>query len=103
MRTLSMRERKRRTVRWVKIGAGWFLLALGVAGLFLPFIQGLLCIAVGLTVLSSEYEWARVWLVRVKRRLRMDDKAKKPKPWSALPNAIAVSPGVRDDPSLEKP
>jgi uncharacterized membrane protein YbaN (DUF454 family) len=32
---------------------GWFLVGLGVVGLFLPFLQGLLFIMIGLAILSS--------------------------------------------------
>ena len=93
-----MSEQKRRTMRWVKIGAGWFLLALGVAGLFLPFIQGLLCIAAGLTLLSTEYEWARVWLARVKQRLRVHPRTRDVEPRSAQPTVLSIRPIAPDDP-----
>jgi uncharacterized protein len=39
-----------------EIGAlilGWFLVGLGVVGLFLPFLQGVLFIMIGLAILSS--------------------------------------------------
>jgi len=55
--------------RWLKIGAGWCLLVVGVAGLFLPVMQGLLCIASGLTLLSTEYRWAAACLEAVKRKI----------------------------------
>jgi uncharacterized membrane protein YbaN (DUF454 family) len=32
---------------------GWFLVGLGIVGLFLPFLQGVLFIMIGLTILSS--------------------------------------------------
>lgn len=48
-------QRGRGLKRWLKVGLGWCLLVVGVAGLFLPVIQGLLCIASGLTLLSTEY------------------------------------------------
>jgi uncharacterized membrane protein YbaN (DUF454 family) len=38
---------------------GWSLMGLGVAGLFLPILPGILLILIGLTVLSTEYHWAR--------------------------------------------
>jgi hypothetical protein len=65
-----MTAQKRGFKRWVKVGVGWSLLIVGVAGLFLPVIQGLLCIASGLTLLSTEYRWAGACLEWVKRRLR---------------------------------
>jgi hypothetical protein len=45
-----------------------------VAGLFLPVIQGLLCIAGGLTLLSTEYRWAAVCLASVKRKMPLRKK-----------------------------
>jgi len=37
---------------------GWMFLIAGIAGLFLPFLQGILFIFVGLVILSSQYQWA---------------------------------------------
>jgi hypothetical protein len=71
-----MTERKRQVKRWLKVGAGWCLLVIGVAGLFLPVIQGLLCIASGLTLLSTEYRWAGVCLDWVKRKIHLRRKEK---------------------------
>lgn len=48
--------------------AGWVFLILGIAGLFLPFLQGILFILIGLSLLSHEYHWAREILIRLKRR-----------------------------------
>ena len=38
--------------------AGWGSLLLGIAGLFLPVIQGWFFILLGLVLLSGEYVWA---------------------------------------------
>lgn len=48
--------------------SGWFLLILGVAGLFLPFLQGVLLLAAGLLILSSEYRWAQKALLWVQQK-----------------------------------
>ncbi|MBI3785079.1 MAG: PGPGW domain-containing protein [Deltaproteobacteria bacterium] len=50
-------------------------LILGVIGLFLPFLQGILFLVIGLTLLSSESERARRWLewLRVKAKLKARD------------------------------
>ena len=48
-----------RAKNWFKLILGWIFLVLGVAGLVLPFLQGILFIAIGLWLLSSESEWAR--------------------------------------------
>lgn len=39
---------------------------LGVVGIFLPFLQGMLVLLVGITILSMEYAWARkvLWKLR---------------------------------------
>ena len=47
---------------------GWAFIALGIAGLFLPFLQGILFLLVGLTVLSVEHDWARRWIRKVLQR-----------------------------------
>jgi uncharacterized membrane protein YbaN (DUF454 family) len=45
---------------------GWMLLVIGIVGLFLPFLQGILFIFVGLIILSSQYEWAGKVLVKAR-------------------------------------
>jgi len=47
---------------------GWTLIGFGVVGLFLPILQGVLFILLGLYVLSRESETARGWLHRVRGR-----------------------------------
>jgi hypothetical protein len=47
-------------------GAGWLLVAGGIAALVLPG-PGLLALAAGLALLSQQYEWARRRLEPVKR------------------------------------
>jgi uncharacterized protein YqgC (DUF456 family) len=56
-------------MRHVKIALGWLLLIAGVAGLFLPFLQGLLLIAAGLLILSAEYKWAQSALDALRQKL----------------------------------
>lgn len=48
--------------------AGWSFIALGIAGLFLPVLQGILFLLIGLTILSKEYRWARHWIVKLRRK-----------------------------------
>ncbi len=45
-----------RVKRWTILGAGTVLVLLGILGLFLPVLQGILLLFLGLLVLS--YEWA---------------------------------------------
>ncbi|HYG98849.1 MAG TPA: PGPGW domain-containing protein [Terriglobales bacterium] len=47
---------------------GWAFILVGIAGLFLPFIQGVLCILIGLIILSGEYVWAHKLLQKLKTR-----------------------------------
>jgi len=42
--------------------SGWILLALGLLGLVLPFLQGVLFLALGLFILRDQHGWAaRRW------------------------------------------
>jgi hypothetical protein len=50
---------------WLVFGLGWIFLGLGLAGLFLPGLQGVLFLAVGLVLLSREAAWARRWRDRL--------------------------------------
>ncbi len=47
---------------------GWAFIVIGIIGLFLPVLQGVLCLMIGLIILSTEYHWARRLLERVKTR-----------------------------------
>lgn len=58
----------RRLKRWLVLIAGWGFVALGVAGLILPFLQGLLFLLIGITILSAEYPWARKLLQKLRER-----------------------------------
>ena len=54
---------------WRQI-SGWGLLFLGVIGLFLPFLQGILFIILGLSILSTDYPWAGNILQKIKAKLK---------------------------------
>jgi len=47
---------------------GWFLVALGIIGLFLPFLQGILFILLGMIILGPEIPLFRRLLSKIKRR-----------------------------------
>jgi uncharacterized membrane protein YbaN (DUF454 family) len=47
---------------------GWAFILLGIAGLFLPVLQGILFLLIGLIILSTEYVWAHHLLVKVRAR-----------------------------------
>lgn len=57
-----------KTKKLVVLSVGWCFLALGVAGLFLPVLQGVLFLIIGLTILSSEYAWAHHILQKARNR-----------------------------------
>lgn len=56
---------------WKRIAVivtGWAFIVLGIVGLFLPVLQGVLFLIVGLVILSTEYHWARRILHRLGTR-----------------------------------
>jgi uncharacterized membrane protein YbaN (DUF454 family) len=68
--------------RVVTLVVGWTLIAIGVVGLFLPFLQGILLILLGLYLLSRESELARRWFERGRRRFpRVDARLKQWRRW----------------------
>jgi uncharacterized protein len=52
----------------IRLVVGWTFIVLGVAGLFLPLLQGILFLIVGLLILAPENAWARSVLARLKQR-----------------------------------
>jgi uncharacterized membrane protein YbaN (DUF454 family) len=68
----------RKHIRRITVLAlGWTLIGLGVIGLFLPILQGVLFILIGLYVLSRESETARHWLHKTRERYpSVDEKLK---------------------------
>lgn len=47
---------------------GWGFILVGFVGLFLPVLQGILFLLIGLFILSSEYVWAHHLLEKLKAR-----------------------------------
>jgi uncharacterized membrane protein YbaN (DUF454 family) len=56
------------TKRILVLIAGWGFILLGIVGLFLPVLQGVLFLLVGLIILSSEYAWAHRLLGKLRER-----------------------------------
>lgn len=54
--------------RWLKLAIGWAFVVLGIAGLVLPFLQGILFLAIGFGILAQESQWARRQLEKLRRR-----------------------------------
>ena len=66
--------------------AGWAFILLGIVGLFLPVLQGILFLIIGLVILSSEYAWAHRLLSKLRERFpklsrTADQAAEKGKAW----------------------
>ena len=47
---------------------GWLFIALGILGLFLPFLQGILFLIIGLAILSTRSELIRRFLSALEKR-----------------------------------
>lgn len=59
--------------RIVVLLVGWGFILLGIVGLFLPILQGILFLLIGLAILSSEYVWAHHLLSKLRQRFpRLD-------------------------------
>ena len=54
--------------RFAMLIVGYGFLVLGVLGLFLPILQGVLFLAIGLIILSRHATWAERLLARLKAR-----------------------------------
>ncbi len=50
---------------------GWFFIILGIAGLFLPILQGILFIFVGMIILARDIPFFHNLLVRLEKRYPM--------------------------------
>lgn len=59
---------KSHTQRILIMITGWTFILLGIVGLFLPILQGVLFLLVGLIILSSEYVWAHRLLTKLRER-----------------------------------
>jgi uncharacterized membrane protein YbaN (DUF454 family) len=78
---------------------GWGFILLGVIGLFLPVLQGVLFLVIGLLILSSEYVWAHRLLQRVRGRFpglasRLDEATVRAHKWTSK---LFRHPGDRSD------
>ena len=60
-----MNERIKRLLIWC---LGWVFIVLGILGLFLPVLQGILFLLIGLYLLSSTSPWAERLLNRLRER-----------------------------------
>jgi uncharacterized membrane protein YbaN (DUF454 family) len=60
--------------RIARLTLGATFLGLGMVGLFLPFLQGILFILIGLTLLSRDSARAKRLLTWLRARVRHDDR-----------------------------
>ena len=72
--------------KWLTMIVGWTFIALGIAGLFLPVLQGILFLMIGLIILSSEYAWAHNVLEKLRERFprvgaRFHEASEKARAW----------------------
>jgi uncharacterized membrane protein YbaN (DUF454 family) len=77
---------KTRAKRILLLIVGWAFILLGIAGLFLPILQGVLFLLIGLMILSSEYVWAHHLLLKLREKFpsvsrALDKAAEKAAAW----------------------
>jgi len=82
--------------RWMVLLSGWTFIVLGIAGLFLPVLQGILLLMIGLIILSSEYAWAHRLVKRVRKRFpraaaHFDEASEKARRWTKRTTATKSS------------
>jgi uncharacterized membrane protein YbaN (DUF454 family) len=86
---------KARLKRVGVIIVGWAFIVIGIAGLFLPILQGVPFLLVGLLILSTEYVWAHNLLHKLRARfpriaVHMDHARERAERWMHMkkkPNA----------------
>lgn len=92
---------KARAKRFALLVLGWTFIVVGFAGLFLPVIQGILCLLIGLFILSGEYVWAHHLLHKLRERFpriaAQFEKAKaKAERWSGQTGKASGRESTRD-------
>lgn len=55
-------KRKTKFRKLLEQAVGWFCVVVGVPGLFMPFLQGIILIAIGLIILSATYPKLKDWI-----------------------------------------
>ena len=80
--------------RLVRLSAGWALLVLGIIGLFLPVLQGLVFIASGLALLSTDLPWAKKLLEHFSRWRAQRLASRRPRDSSTPPNRSKSPPNA---------
>ncbi|MEK9645151.1 MAG: PGPGW domain-containing protein [Alphaproteobacteria bacterium] len=54
--------------RYLILSLGWFFVVLGILGIFLPILQGILFLMIGMFLLSRESDWAKAKLEALKEK-----------------------------------
>jgi uncharacterized membrane protein YbaN (DUF454 family) len=66
-----MNKRVKRLMIWC---LGWVFIILGILGLFLPILQGILFLLIGLYLLSQTSPWAERLLTKLRKRFPKTNK-----------------------------
>src|SRR5512146_288541 len=87
---------------------GWGFVLLGIAGLFLPVLQGILFLLIGLFILSSEYVWAHRLLGKLKARFpkiatQFETAKEKAEAWISRAVHREHKPATKEDPVGDGP
>lgn len=78
---------------------GWALVALGVVGLFVPILQGVLFLFIGLLILSKESETAHRLAMKLRQRYpRVDEKLQRLRERFSFARQVGTEPGTRSSP-----
>ena len=59
---------RRRVRHYLILGFGWLFIFLGILGLFLPILQGILFLCIGILLLSSVSPRVRLLIMKLGRR-----------------------------------
>ncbi|MEE2709441.1 MAG: PGPGW domain-containing protein [Gemmatimonadota bacterium] len=64
----SSQIEKRFIIRFAQTIVGWMFILLGIIGVFLPILQGVLFMVIGLMLLSNRYAFARNLLLKAEEK-----------------------------------
>jgi uncharacterized protein len=66
--SLAVATHGSKITRIAALAVGWLFFLAGLVGLFLPFLQGVLFLLIGLAILSKQYRWAGRLMLRLRSR-----------------------------------
>ncbi len=68
---------KRDARHYIMLSVGWFFIILGILGLFLPILQGILFLAIGMVILSRRSPRVRLMIRKLAKKYPAFGKALK--------------------------